>query len=81
MAQIAAFLTGRMAPTSDGEDVLCLEPIDFALYTLQVCRALSGGKDSGLLDLVSHEAFAGPDGESLKRGMSFLWTSVIFAAA
>lgn len=81
MAHIAAFLAGREALSSDGEDVLCLEPVRFAEYVLRVCRALAGGKDGGLLSLVSEKAFAGPDGDSLKRGMAFLWTCAIFAVA
>lgn len=81
MAHIAAFLAGREAPASDGDSVLCLEPLDFAGYTLRVCRALAGGKDGGLLALVPEESFSRPDGESLKRGLSFLWTCAIFAVA
>jgi hypothetical protein len=81
MAHIAAFLAGRDAPTSDGDPVPCLDPRDFADYILRVCRALSGGKDGGLLQLVSKESFAGPDGGSLRAGLSFLWTCLMFAVA
>lgn len=81
MAHIAAFLAGREAPSSDGEPVPCLDPRDFAKYILRVCRALSGGKAGGLLQLVSKESFAGPDGGTLKAGLSFLWTCLIFAVA
>ncbi len=81
MAHIAAFLTGREAPTSDGDPVVCLHERDFAKYILRVCRALSGGNDGGLLQLVSKESFAGPDGDSLKAGLAFLWTCLIFAVA
>jgi hypothetical protein len=81
MAHIAAFLTEREAPTSDGDPVVCLARYDFAAYILRVCRALAGGKDGGLLQLVSKDTFAGPDGDSLKAGLSFLWTCLIFAVA
>jgi hypothetical protein len=81
MAHIAAFLAGREAPTSDGDQVLCLGRRDFAEYILRVCRALAGGKDGGLLHLVSKDTFAGPDGDSLRAGLSFLWTCLIFAVA
>lgn len=81
MTHIAAFLAGREIPTTDGDDVVCLEAIDFAGYTLRLCRALAGGKDGGLLALVSEKTFAGPDGDSLKRGLSFLWTCAVLAVA
>jgi hypothetical protein len=81
MAQIAAFLTGREAPTSDGGLVLCLDRRHFAEFILRVCRALAGGKDGGLLHLVPKDTFGGPDGDSLKAGLSFLWTCLIFAVA
>jgi hypothetical protein len=81
MAHIAAFLTGRETPTSDGDLVLCLGPRHFAEYILRICRALAGGKDGGLLHLVQMDTFVGPDGDSFKAGLSFLWTGLIFAVA
>jgi hypothetical protein len=79
MAYIAGFLSGREAPTSDGPPVLCLEPLSFAEYILRACRAFAGGKEGGLFHLLPADDLADHDGESLKRGLSFVWTCVICA--
>lgn len=81
MAHIAAFLAGRVEQSDDGDDFVCLEPWHFADYILRVCRALIGSKPGGFLDKLPSESWDGIDGQALKRGLAFLWTCVVWAAA
>lgn len=81
MAHIAAFLAGRVEQSDDGDDFVCLHPWCFADYILRVCRALIGSKPGGFLDKLPSESWDGIDGEALKRGLAFLWTCVVWAAA
>ncbi|HEV8712513.1 MAG TPA: hypothetical protein VGX03_06765 [Candidatus Binatia bacterium] len=81
MAHIGAFLAGRIVLSSDNEEVQCLEPVDFAKYILRICRALTGGKNGGLFALLPANTWTGPDAETLQRGLAFLWSCSIWAAA
>jgi len=81
MAHIAAFLAARVQQSHEGEDFVCLEPWYFANYILRVCRAFTGSKAGGFLDKLPPDSWEGLDGESLKRGLSFLWTCVVWSAA
>ena len=81
MAHIAAFLASRVEQSEDGEDFVCLDPWHFASYVLRICRALIGSKAGGFLDKLPAESWEGLDGESLKNGLSLLWTCVVWAAA
>lgn len=81
MVQVAAFLTGRSTRARSGEEVLCLDPTSFAKFVLALARALAGGRKGGLLVRIRAEAWEGLDGDSLRRGLGFLWTCVIWATA
>ena len=81
MTHIGAFLAGRTTLSAENEEVLCLEPVYFADYVLRISRALAGGRDGGLLKLLPADAWSGPDGETLQRGLCFLWTCSVWAAA
>ncbi len=81
MTHIGAFLAGRTTLSAENEEVLCLEPVAFADYVLRICRALAGGRDGGLLKLLPSDAWTSPDGETLQRGLCFLWTCSLWAAA
>ena len=80
MTHIAAFLTERQVLSSENEEVRCLDARSFARYVLRVCRALAGGKGGGVLSLVPPDTWAGPDGDTLRRGLAFLWTCCLWAA-
>jgi hypothetical protein len=79
MTHIAAFLTERMTSCDEGYEVRCLDAAVFARFVLRVCRALGGGRDGGLLALLPAEGWIGPDGETLRRGLAFLWTCCLWA--
>jgi hypothetical protein len=81
MTHIAAFLGERLVLSSENEEIRCLDARMLAHYVIRVCRALSGGKDAGVLSLVPPETWAGPDGEVLRRGLAFLWTCCLWATA
>jgi len=79
MTHIAAFLAERRVLSAENEEVHCLDTRTFARYVLRVCRALSGGKDGGVLSLLPADVWKGPDGETLRRGLAFLWTCCVWA--
>ena len=79
MIHIAAFLAERRVLSAENEEVRCLDAATFARYVLRVCRALSGGKDGGVLSLLPVDILKGPDGETLRRGLAFLWTCCVWA--
>jgi hypothetical protein len=81
MTHIAAFLAERRVLSAENEEVRCLDASAFARYVLRVCRALSGGKDRGVLSLLAPDVWKGPDGETLQRGLAFLWTCCVWATA
>jgi hypothetical protein len=81
MAHIGAFLSGRRTVSVEGKEVLCLEPLAFASYVIRLCRALAGGKDGGLLAKLPEAAWEGPDGETLRRGLAFLWSCAVWSTA
>jgi HKD family nuclease len=82
MTHIGAFLVNRMTESEDGEEFVCLRPWCFADYVLRVCRALVGSKKvGGFLDKLTKSSWEGFDGDALKKGLSFLWTCVSWAAA
>ena len=82
MTHIGAFLANRLTESSDGEKFVCLHPWHFADYVLRVCRALTGSKKvGGFLDRLAKSSWEGFDGDALKKGLAFLWTCVIWAAA
>lgn len=81
MTHIAAFLAERITLSVDGEEVRCLAARALARFVLRVCRALAGGRDGGLLSLLRPEAWRGPDGDTLRRGLAFLWTCCFWATA
>lgn len=81
MPHIAAFLAERPLPTDDGGVVVALESRAFAQYVVRVCKALAGGRDGGVLALVDPKSWEGHDGATLKRGLAFLWTCCLWAAA
>lgn len=79
MAQIGAFLCGRRTTSVESTEVLCLEPRVFAGYLVRICRALAGGKEGGLLRRLPPTAWEGRDGDSLRRGLRFLWSCAVWA--
>ena len=82
MTHIGAFLANRLTESSDGEKFVCLHPWHFADYVLRVCRALTGSKKiGGFLDRLAKSSWEGFDGDALRKGLAFLWTCVIWAAA
>lgn len=81
MTHIAAFLAERRVLSAENEEVRCLDARSFARYVLRVCRALAGGKDGGVLSLLRPDTWAGPDGDTLRRGLAFLWTCCVWATA
>jgi hypothetical protein len=82
MTHIGAFLANRITVSDEGDHFVCLDPWCFAQYVLRVCRALTGSKKvGGFLDKLSESSWEGFDGEALRKGLSFLWTCVSWAAA
>lgn len=79
MAHLGAFLCGRAQVTKEGDEVACLAPREFAAYVVRLSRALAGGRHGGLLRALPPAAWTGPDGETLCRGLSFLWTCLVWA--
>ena len=81
MAQIGAFLSGRVVTSDDGDEFECLDPTPFAEYVIRIARALVGSKRGGFLDRLPAGLWETPDGEMVKRGLGFLRTCVVWAAA
>lgn len=82
MTHIGAFLAGRTTESSDGEKFICLAPWCFADYVLRVCRALTGSKKmGGFLDKLAKSSWEGSDGQALGKGLAFLWSCSVWAAA
>lgn len=81
MTHIAAFLAERQVLSAENEEVRCLDARSFAQYVLRVCRALAGGKDGGVLSMMRPDTWAGPDADTLRRGLAFLWTCCVWATA
>lgn len=90
MMQLAAFLCGRRTQASDGTDFCCLDPLDFARYTLRTCRVLACGDSRTLpvgveprriLRLVASTSWDGSEGEVLRRGLAFAWTCLAWSTA
>ena len=79
MVHIGAFLAGRDLEAADGSEVESVDPIRFAEYVLRVCRAFAGGRSGGLLHALRNEEWEGHDGDSLRRGLAFLWTCAVWA--
>lgn len=81
MAQIGAFLSGRLVTSDDGDEFACLDPTAFAQYVIRIARALAGSQRGGFLDRLSPTIWDTPDGEMVKRGLGFLQTCVVWATA
>ena len=79
MAHIGAFFAGRAIESAEHEPILCLEPRCFAEYMLRLCCGLAGGKEGGLLRHIPADLWTEADGDTLRRGLAFLWTSVLWA--
>lgn len=79
MVHIGAYLAGRKVVASDDEEVECLDPFEFAAYVMRLAHGLAGGRAGGVLSKVPTQAWDGRDGETLKRGLSFLWTCTQWA--
>src|SRR5579863_1585515 len=81
MAQIGAFLAGRIATSDDGDEFKCLDPTAFAEYVIRIARALVGSRRGGFLDRLPASIWKTPDGEMIKKGLGFLRTCVVWATA
>lgn len=81
MAQIGAFLSGRVVTSDDGDEFKCLDPLVFAEYVIRISRALVGSQRGGFLDRLPAGLWETPDGEMVKRGLGFLRTCVVWATA
>ena len=81
MAQIGAFLSGRLVTSDDGDEFKCLDPTAFAEYVIRIARALVGSRRGGFLDRLPAGLWKTPDGEMVKRGLGFLRTCVVWATA
>ena len=81
MAQIGAFLSGRVITSGDGDEFECLDPTAFAEYVIRIARALVGSRRGGFLDRLPAGLWKTSDGEMVKRGLGFLRTCVVWATA
>jgi hypothetical protein len=81
MAQIGAFLSGRVVTSDDGDEFECLDPTALAEYVIRVARALVGSHRGGFLDRLPGGLWETHDGEMVKRGLGFLRTCVVWATA
>ena len=81
MAQIGAFLSGRVVTSEDGDEFECLDPTAFAEYVIRIARALVGSRRGGFLIVSLHGLWKTSDGEMVKKGLGFLRTCVVWATA